>query len=146
MTLVRYEPRGGLRTFEDEMGRMMKDWWRDTDLTGSTLGNWCPAVDIKEEKDHFLVEADVPGVEPKDIDISLENNVLTLRGERKEKTETTTEGVHRMERIHGEFLRRLTLPAGADTEHVKATSHNGVLEIPIPKRAEAKGRKIHVTS
>ena len=146
MTLKRYEPRTSMRSIEDEMGRVMRDWWQGLDQGAELVGSWCPAVDVKEEVDQYLIAVDLPGVAPKDIDISVEQNVLTIKGDRRDEREVDKEGYHRMERLHGQFYRRLGLSNSADAEHVKAVDHNGVLEITVPKLPEAKAHKIKVVT
>lgn len=107
-------------------------------------GTWAPAVDIKEEADRFLVTADIPGVDKKDIHISLENNLLTIHGERKfEKTENK-EGYSRIERMQGQFYRRFSLPQTVDESKIDATYKHGVLQVTIPKKETVKGKRIEV--
>lgn len=105
---------------------------------------WTPRVDIKEEPERYLVRADIPGVDPKDIDITLENGVLTLRGERQEQSKEEKENFVRMERFSGSFFRRFALPDTADADKVSAHADKGVLEIVIPKSKPAIGRRIKV--
>lgn len=105
---------------------------------------WVPAVDIFEEKDRFVVRADLPGVNPDDIEVNMENGVLTVSGERKNEERSEFEGVSRIERISGRFLRRFTLPETADADEIKATCRNGILEISIPKQATVQPRRITV--
>jgi HSP20 family protein len=105
---------------------------------------WVPRVDIHEEKDRFVVMADVPGVDPKDIDITAENGVLTVRGERRAEKRETDTGYERVERVSGTFLRRFTLPEGANTESIKARQTNGVLEVTIPKTPALQPRRIAI--
>lgn len=110
----------------------------------SSFGTWAPAVDIKEEKDRFLVIADIPGVNKEDIHISLENNLLTIQGERHfEKTENK-DNYSRMERVQGQFYRRFSLPETADESHISAKCKHGVLEISIPKKKVAVEKRIEV--
>lgn len=105
---------------------------------------WVPAVDIKEEPQHFLIEADIPGVNPKDIEITMDNGVLTIKGERKVESQEEGKNYKRVERLHGSFYRRFSLPDTADSEKVSASGKNGVLHISIPKREVAKPRQITV--
>lgn len=105
---------------------------------------WAPAVDIVEEKDRFLLWADVPGVSRTDIDISMEDGVLTIAGERHTDKHDDATGVHRFERISGRFHRRFTLPETADAEGIAARSANGILEVSIPKLPEVQPRRITV--
>lgn len=105
---------------------------------------WLPAVDIKEEADKFVLIVDIPGVNPKDVEISMENNVLTLKGSREETINEEKRGYHRIERAKGSFYRRFTLPDTANAEQVKAKSKHGVLEITIDKKKALQARKVMV--
>jgi len=113
------------------------------DSTISTSA-WIPAVDIAENDDHFLIEADVPGVDPKDIEVSMENGVLTLKGERESEIKEEKEGYSRIERSRGSFYRRFSLPETADSENITAKSNKGVLRITVGKKEAAKPKKITV--
>lgn len=106
--------------------------------------HWAPCVDIKEEADRFLLYADIPGVDPKDIEIAMENGVLTIKGERVSSKKEEKEGYTRIERSKGSFYRRFALPDTADPDSVTAKGKHGVLEIIIPKRDKAKSKKIKV--
>jgi HSP20 family protein len=101
-------------------------------------------VDIREEAGRFVIHADVPGVDPKDIEVSMEDGVLTLSGERKAESRTEQDGWKRVERLAGRFLRRFTLPEGTDAENISAHGSHGVLEIVIPKLAKLQPKKIQV--
>ncbi len=116
----------------------------DDDDNTLTSGNWTPAVDIAEKDDHFLIEADIPGVDPKDIEVSMENGYLTVKGERESETKDEKEGYSRVERLHGSFYRRFSLPETADSENVSAASNKGVLQIKVGKVEVAKPKKITV--
>jgi len=105
---------------------------------------WVPAVDIFEEKDRFVVRADLPGVNPDDIEVNMENGVLTVSGERNNEERSEFQGVSRIERVSGRFLRRFTLPETADADAIKARCQNGILEISIPKQAVVQPRRIAV--
>ena len=105
---------------------------------------WIPAVDIKEEVDRFVLVIDIPGVNPNEVDISMENNVLTLKGLREDNTKEDKGGFHRVERIKGSFYRRFTLPDTADSEQVLAKSQHGVLEVIIGKKKAVQARKIPI--
>ena len=115
----------------------------DEDSTIATSA-WTPAVDIAEKDDHFLIKADVPGVDPKDIEISMENGLLTMKGERESETKEDKEGYTRVERSHGSFYRRFNLPETADSEDIAARSNKGVLEITVGKKEAAKPKKITI--
>lgn len=136
MTILRYEPWALVSRFQQQL---------DQALNGETSTvSWIPQVDIREEAERFVVTADVPGVEPKDIEITAEKGVLTVRGQRSAEKKTEGEGYSRVERASGSFLRRFTLPETADAEAIKATHVNGVLELSIPKRAQEQPRRITV--
>lgn len=107
-------------------------------------GRWIPAVDIKEEADKFVLSVDIPGVDPKDVEISMENNVLTIKGSREETLNEDKLTHHRIERIKGSFYRRFTLPDTADAEQVNAKSKHGVLELIIGKKKAVQARKITI--
>ncbi|WED44265.1 Hsp20/alpha crystallin family protein [Legionella cardiaca] len=130
-----------------DMGQFFDDFFnlqKQNDSSYIETSTWSPLVDIKEEKDCFLVLADIPGVKKENIDISLENHALTLKGERQfEKTEQH-QGYTRRERTQGQFYRRFTLPQTADDAKITARYINGVLEIRIPKREAATEKKIEV--
>jgi HSP20 family protein len=117
---------------------------RNQDDSYVESSRWVPAVDIKEEADKFTLTVDIPGVNPKDVDISMENNVLTLKGSREESVTDDKKGYHRIERIKGSFYRRFTLPDTADAEQVTATSRHGVLELTIGKKKAVQARKITI--
>lgn len=105
---------------------------------------WIPAVDIKEEADKFILAVDIPGVNPKEVEISMENNVLTIKGLREETINEDKKGYHRIERMKGSFYRRFTLPDTADAEQVSAKSRHGVLEVIIGKKKAVQARKITI--
>ncbi len=114
------------------------------DASFGDLSRWAPAVDIKEEKNRFLVIADLPGVEKDDIHISLENNILTLQGSRSYEKRDTQEGYSRVERSLGQFHRQFTLPQTAEETKISAKYKNGILEISIPKKEQALEKRIEV--
>jgi len=140
MTLMRRNP----WTLFDEFNRMFPTMGEEESrLVGS---NWSPAVDIKEEEDRFVIHADIPGVAPEAIDISMEDGVLTISGERKHESKEEKEGYHRIEREQGTFMRRFTLPKNVDAEKISATSKDGVIELTLPKvekTSEPKRIEVH---
>lgn len=145
MNIVRYEPWGLVNQLHDEINRLFDRGYAGQDRdSGLTASDWIPAVDIKEEDHRFLIHADVPGVDPKDIEITMEDGILTLKGERKNETREEHDGYRRVERVSGQFFRRFTLPDTADAEGVTAKGVNGVLEISIPKQPKAQPRRIAV--
>ena len=110
----------------------------------TAAADWVPAVDIVEEKDRFLLQADLPGVDSTDIEVSMEDGVLSVAGERHSENRGETEGVRRIERVSGRFDRRFSLPETADAEHITAKSSNGILEVTIPKLPAVQARRITV--
>jgi len=145
MYMTAFEPWRRMEQLRREMEQVFNHpgTQSDTDSAIATCA-WVPAVDIKEEPQQFLIEADIPGVEPKDIEISMENGVLTIRGERNSETRDEGKDYKRVERTYGSFYRRFSLPDTADPEKVTASGKNGVLQITIPKRELAQPRKITV--
>jgi len=146
MSLVRYEPWVGARQLQEDINRLFSSW-STSDSSGVTA-DWVPNVDINEFEDKFQLYIDVPGVDPKDVDITLENGVLTISGERFIQAEKSDEKVvrRRTERGTGRFYRRFILPELVDADKVKATDRHGVLEIMIPKQAKARPRRIEVAA
>ncbi len=140
-TLIRYEPWGLLNQLRSELDQADKG----TSADGSVAtGEWIPAVDIKEDTDAFTLEADVPGVKPEQIDVSMEEGVLTLKGEKETEAKSEDNGYRRVERVNGSFYRRFGLPDTADSGAVSAKITDGVLRISIPKREAVKPKKIEV--
>lgn len=144
MALTRYEPWSLLNQLNREMNHLFQPG--EGNAEGSTLAtaDWTPTVDIKEQEDAYLLYADLPGVEPKDIDLQMDKGVLTLRGERKSESGEEGAGYKRVERVRGSFYRRFSLPDTADSESISAKSLNGVLEVRIPKQEKAQPRRIAV--
>lgn len=149
MAITRYDPRytpwTRLGLFQNELGKLF-----DTGLPMGSEDNsvitsdWTPAVDIREEKDRFVLHADIPGVDPKDIEIHMEDGILTIRGERESEKKEERDGYKRIERAYGSFYRRFSMPDTADAEKINAKSSNGVLEVVIPKHEKVQPRKIAV--
>ena len=140
MTLMRYQPWENLSRLQREMSRMFDPTSNDEFSTS----DWTPAVDVKEEENQFLITADVPGVDPKDIEVHMEKGVLSIKGERESETKDEREGYKRVERVSGSFFRRFSLPDTADAEAISAKSNHGVLEITIPKKAAEQPRRITI--
>jgi HSP20 family protein len=144
MAIVRYEPFSLLNQLQREVNRLF-DTSRFSDEESSVAASdWMPAVDIKEEKDRFIIQADLPGVDPKDIEITMENGILTLKGQRISETKEETEKYKRIERVRGTFLRRFSLPETVAADRIAAKSKNGVLEVVVPKGSATQPRKINV--
>ena len=148
MNVTRYTPWSTPAHLNDEMRQVFERFFGDADTDASKVvtSQWTPRVDIREEDERFLILADVPGVDPKDIEIDMDNGILTIRGERSTLSESEGQRFSRIERSHGAFYRRFALPDSADPEGIEASGRNGVLEVSIPKRAETKPRRIQVNS
>src|SRR5690606_8911621 len=146
MNVIKYDPFRELRGLHDEMNRLFTGMGPANFERGEfAKGAWSPRVDIYEDKDRLIVEAELPGMSRDDFEISVENNVLTLRGERKFEKKTEGDNYHRVERSYGSFTRQFTLPQTITAEGANADFENGVLRIALPKREETKARKIEVT-
>jgi HSP20 family protein len=145
MAIVRLEPLRELASIQNEMNRLFGTVFdAPTPSNGNTLRRWMPPMDLVETAEHFVLRADLPGLAEQDVAIEVEDNVLTVSGERKAEHEATKEGYHRVERAFGSFSRSLTLPEGVDADAVTANFDRGVLEIRIPKPEQRKSRKISI--
>jgi HSP20 family protein len=146
MSIIKYDPFRELRSLQEEMNRLfMSTFSRSGSDEGFTSGSWMPSVDIFENKDNLVIEAELPGMRREDVDVSIENNVLTLRGERKFEKKDEGDNYHRVERSYGSFTRSFTLPQTVMADGATADFSNGVLRIQLPKREETKARKIEIT-
>lgn len=143
MNIARIEPWTFVDLLHRDLGRLVGGRHVSGD-EHSPVADWVPAVDIVEEKDRFVLRADVPGVLPEDIDVSMDNGTLSISGERHAIATEEDTGVQRIERATGRFLRRFTLPETANAESVAARSANGILEVTIPKAPEIQARRITV--
>ncbi len=142
--LTRWEPFREFSTLQDRMNRLFRESYsggQDESLTTSTFA---PAVDVYEDEHKVTLKIEVPGIDEKDIDVHLENNTLTVHGERKIEKEEKEENYRRVERQYGSFTRTFTLPQTVDSEHVSANYDKGVLKVSLPKKAEAKPKQIKV--
>ena len=143
MAIIRYEPWNLLNQLQQELERSRDD---KSGEGAVATAEWAPAVDIKEEVDKFVIHADIPGVKPEDIEVSMEAGVLTVKGEKESEAKTEKEGYKRVERTYGSFYRRFSLPDTADGDAINAKCKNGVLEIIIPKREAVKPKRISVAA
>ena len=143
MNIARFEPWNFVDLLRSDLDRLagQRAIARNDD---GTVADWVPAVDIHEEKDRYLLRADVPGVAAEDIDVSMDNGILKVSGERRAEARTDTGGVQRIERVTGRFFRHFTLPETADAEGITAKVSNGILEVSIPKLPEIQARRISV--
>lgn len=143
MSMIRYQPWGLMRSLHEDLDKLFEQRLGMDETTGS-VANWTPPVDIREEEDRFLLHADIPGVKPEDIEVTMENGVLTISGNRAETREQDADGYRRVERVAGRFFRRFTLPDTANAEGITAKSTHGVLEVIIPKHERVMPRRISV--
>jgi HSP20 family protein len=148
MAIIRWEPFRDLVGLQERMNRLFDESFRGINRAGSEEdwggGSWAPAVDIYEQNGNIVLKAELPGVDPKDVDVRVENNILTLRGERKLENEVKRESYHRVERAYGSFTRSFTLPNVVDTEKIKAEYKDGLLRMTLPKKDEAKPKQISI--
>jgi HSP20 family protein len=146
--LTRWEPFRDLSTLQDRIDRLFQDTLGRNrgDFAGEGLEGaaWAPAVDILEKGDDLVLRADLPGVDPKDVEINVQNGTLTLKGERKWESDVKEDDFRRVERVYGSFVRSFSLPTTVDADKVEAEYRNGVLEVKLPKRPEAKPKQIKV--
>ena len=143
MSLVRRNPWSIFDQLNRELNNPAASYGSEDDANVATA-SWTPSVDITEDENCFKLLADIPGVKPEDIDVSMDNGVLTVKGERKTEEKTEKENFRRVERQHGVFYRRFTLPETANADKIEAHSENGVLKITIPKQEVAQARRISV--
>jgi HSP20 family protein len=144
MAIIRWEPARELNSLQNEVNRLFGLF--DPPRAGASLASrdWIPATDLSEDQGEYVVRADLPGVTEQDVQIELQDNVLTISGERKSEREERKNGYYRIERASGRFSRSLTLPKGVDAESVRAHFQNGVLEVRIPKPAERKPHRVTI--
>ena len=148
MALIRWEPVAELNTIQNEMNRLFNTFFDQpapTSRGGAPGRRWMPAMDLVETTDHYVLRADLPGLSDDDVNIQLQDNVLTISGERSAQHDDTEEGYYRLERAFGSFARSLTLPDGVDPDGVQAHFDRGVLEIRIPKPDQKKPRQVQIT-
>ena len=147
MPIVRWEPLREFSTLQNEMNRLFNTVFdAPAQGNGPSTRRWMPAMDLVESGDHFILRADLPGLSEEDVRIEVEDNTLTISGERKAEHENRQEGSFRVERAFGAFSRTLTLPQGVNAEAVSASFDRGVLEVRIPKPEERKPRRIEISS
>ncbi|MBX7171187.1 MAG: Hsp20/alpha crystallin family protein [Pyrinomonadaceae bacterium] len=145
MTMIKYDPFRELRSLQDEVNRLFNvGITRSGNGEDIVRGAWTPSVDIFENQDKIVLEAELAGMKPEDVDISIENNIITLKGERKFEKNEESENYHRVERSYGSFVRSFTLPRTVVSDEADASFENGILKVTLPKREEAKARKIEI--
>ena len=141
--LTPWKPFGELRTLRREMDKLWEDFFGGQELMSSE-GLWLPAIDISETKEAIIVRAELPGMDPKEIEINLTGDVLTIKGEKRQKTEEKDENFHRIETRYGAFQRSIRVPVSVDSGKIQAKYDKGVLKITLPKREEARPKQIEV--
>lgn len=146
MNVAFYEPWRLANRLHRDLDRLMGAPVADNEEEASSVASWIPAIDIREEEKQFVLHADLPGVDPANIEVTLDNGVLTIRGRRELADRDERAGYRRVERVSGEFFRRFSLPDTADSSSVKARCVNGVLEVTIPKQPQVLPRRISVES
>ncbi|MDH4106861.1 MAG: Hsp20/alpha crystallin family protein [Gammaproteobacteria bacterium] len=144
MNITRFEPWGLINQLHRDLDQIATRRLNLGGETDSPVADWIPAVDVIEQKDRFVLRADLPGVRPEDIDVRMEKGILSLAGERYGETDLEVDGMRRIERFSGRFYRRFALPDTADADNISARSTNGILEVTIPKLAEVQTRRITV--
>lgn len=146
MAIIRWEPAREIGSLQQEVNRLFGTFF-DTQAGASNGGlrRWVPAMDLVEEGEDFVLRADLPGLGEDDVNVELEDNVLTVSGERKSQHEEQRDGYRRIERASGSFARSLTLPDGVDPERVKAHFEHGVLEVRVPKPEQRKARRVAIS-
>ena len=146
MSITYYSPRVSQGKLQDEIRGVFDRFFNtdDADQSNVVTSQWTPRVDIREEDQRFVILADIPGVEPKSIEVHMDKGILSLKGERKADTKTEDGKFTRVERAYGTFYRRFALPDSANAEGITATGSNGVLEISIPKKPETTPRRIEI--
>jgi len=144
-TLSRWDPFRELSRVQEQVNRFLEDSYLRRPGESSSLTAWAPEVDIHETPEALVLEADLPGVDEKDLDIRIENNTLTIRGERKFEKKVSEENYLRVERTYGSFTRSFSLPHTVNTEQIQANYEKGVLTVRLPKREEAKPKQIKVS-
>ena len=146
MAIIRWDPFRDMVTLREKMNRMFEDIFSQRSGEGKEMVtcSWAPAVDIFETEKELVLSAEIPGIDEKDIEIKVEDNTLSLKGERKFEKETKEENYHRLERSYGSFFRAFTLPNSIDPERIQAAHENGVLKITMPKREERQPRKVKI--
>ena len=143
--LMKWSQLPGMSSIQEEMNRMFDRFFRGGDLSEiGTAGMWLPPIDLSETPDKITVKAEIPGMDPKEIDISIQGDTLIIKGEKKEEKEEKGKNYYRMERRYGSFSRSVDLPTSVDTNKVTAECKNGVLEITMQKKEEVKPKQISV--
>lgn len=149
MAVIRWEPTRELSSLQGEMNRMFNTFFEAPSQAGNgangMANRWIPPMDLVEEDEHYVLRADLPGMKEENVNIELENNVLSISGERQHESTKEGKGFYRMERSSGAFSRSLTLPEGVDAEAIAAAFQDGVLELRIPKPEQRKPHRVRIS-
>jgi HSP20 family protein len=146
MNMVRWNPFRDMSILQNQMNRLFENALQTWPSDSDTTNGWAPAADIYETDNDLVVRADLPGVDPKEIEVRVENNVLMIRGERRFEQKDDRENFHRVERSYGAFSRAFTLAAAVDADKIQASYKNGVLTITLPKAEQAKPKRIQIAA
>lgn len=144
MSIARWDPFRNIATLEQQMNRLFRHSFDAGGNDGAALASWAPAVDIYETENELVIKADLPEMDEKDLDVRIENNLLTIRGDRKFEQKVKQDNYLRVERSYGSFHRSFSLPSTVNTEAIKAEYKNGVLTVDLPKRAESKPKQVKI--
>jgi HSP20 family protein len=144
MTLMRWKPFGDLVSMQGRINRLFDDAFSGLGKDQENFADWYPATDIYETKDDYVFKLEVPGLAKDDVNVELNNNTLTIKGEKKENKEVKKDDYHRVESFNGSFTRSYTLPRNVDAKKIKANMKDGILELHIPKAEEAKPKSISI--
>jgi HSP20 family protein len=142
--LTPWRPFGELGSLRREMDRLWDSFFGERPLARAWEREWAPSLDVSETKDNFVVKAEVPGIDAKDIDISLTGDVLTIKGEKKQEKEEKEEDYHLVERTYGAFSRSIRLPAEVESTKIKASYKNGILRVTLPKSEKVKAKEVRI--
>jgi HSP20 family protein len=144
MELMPWRPFGGLTSLRSEMDDLWNRFFSDLPVLRRHEEEWAPSVDLSENKESFIVQAELPGVDQKDVNVTISGSILTVKGEKKKEEEKKDEHHHSVERYYGSFQRSFQLPANVQTDKIEATFDKGVLKVTLPKTEEAKKKEIEI--
>ena len=144
MSMTRWDPFQDLQSFRDEMNRTLSRWFSREEGDEPTPRRWMPALDVTETKDAYQIDVEVPGLRPEDINVTVDQGMLSVQGERHSEEEKSDRSYHRVERHYGAFRRSISLPRDVDASKVKANYDNGVLRLMVPKTAGSQAKRIEV--
>jgi len=146
MNLIRWNPFRDMSTLQNQMNQLFQDALQGWPTGSEAMSSWVPPADICETENEIVLHTDLPGIDPRQLDVRVENNVLTIRGERREGHEEEQEGFYRVERSYGAFARSFTLSRAVDAEKIQASYKDGVLSITLPKAEQAKPKRIQIAA